>query len=178
MKEIPLTQGKVALVDDSDFALLSVFRWRAVRVRSGVSEKWYAVRSVKVAGEPNRRQARRYLHREILGLLERMGLEVDHLNGDGLDNRRSNLRCATAAQNQHNQRKTRGGSSYKGVHFHQRKRKWRAVIYRNSAQHFLGEFFSEEDAARAYDAAAREHFGEFACVNFPAAGEHGCRRAA
>lgn len=96
---------------------------------------------------------------------------IDHKNGNGLDNRRSNLRFCTNAQNQHNQRKwgSRSGkplsSRYKGVSWHRRGH-WRAKIQAQGKRRYLGQFQSEEAAARAYDRAARELHGEFAVLNF------------
>jgi hypothetical protein len=108
---------------------------------------------------------------------------VDHANGDGLDNRRQNLRQATQQQNMRNSRKYRGGSSrYKGVCWKIRNQRWLAQIYVSEQDAsgvptkrklHLGTFTDQETAARAYDAAAREHFGEFACLNFPLPGERG-----
>lgn len=98
------------------------------------------------------------------------GVWVDHRNGDKLDNRRSNLRLATAAENAGNSVKKRGSSRFKGVYAHGLM--WCAQVKRpgHSNKH-LGSWAIEEDAARAYDDAARAAFGEFACVNFPLPGE-------
>ena len=126
MREIILTQGKVALVDDKDYDQVSQFKWYASRERNS----WYAVRKICVDGK--RHNCR--MHRFILGLL---GKELfDHINSDGLDNRRKNLRACTASQNQQNRRLQRGTSKYKGVCSD--KRKWRASIMVNSVAHYLG----------------------------------------
>ena len=94
--------------------------------------------------------------------------QTDHINHDGLNNQRSNLRLATHAQNQRNQRPYLGRTSpYKGVHWFPSREKWRAQIVIANHERHIGLFGAEEDAARAYDAAAREHFGEYACLNFP-----------
>jgi hypothetical protein len=93
------------------------------------------------------------------------GMDVDHINGNGLDNRRCNLRPATRSQNNMNRAKRRGVSKFKGVS--PKRGKWRAYLKTGKKQHNLGVFESEYDAARAYDVKAKEMFGEFARVNFP-----------
>lgn len=94
------------------------------------------------------------------------GMVVDHINHDALDNRRANLRVCTQSQNLGNQIRKLGSSKYKGVSWHKAAQKWHARIQKNDAHVSLGLFDSETDAARAYDSAAREHFGEFALCNF------------
>jgi hypothetical protein len=94
-------------------------------------------------------------------------LLVDHINGNGLDNRRANLRLATSAQNNYNRRITsRRTSKYKGVDYHASKRAYRARITVDKKKIFLGHFPDESSAARAYDVAAKKHHKEFAALNF------------
>jgi hypothetical protein len=106
------------------------------------------------------------IHREIMNAPD--GLLVDHKNGDGLDNRRSNLRLATHSQNQCNKLKikTKVTSQYVGVHFDKRRSQWATSIRNNGKTIWLGRFDSEIDAAKAYDQAAKKHHGEFARLNF------------
>jgi hypothetical protein len=160
MKTIQLTQGFVTLVDDADYTRLSQLQWRALIDRR--RNKAYAVSRVKVAGRTL------YMHREILGISDSKR-KVDHRNGNGLDNQRENLRPCNTSQNTMNSSKRSDGlsSRYKGVCWHKRYRKFQADIKLSGKSKFLGMFIDELDAAFAYDAAAREHFGEFALCNFP-----------
>lgn len=104
------------------------------------------------------------LHRYLLDAPN--GMQVDHINGDPLDNRRENLRVATPSQNQANWRKkSPATSAYKGVSWHKGARKWRATININGKQVHLGFYGEEEAAALAYDTAAERAYGEFACLN-------------
>ena len=159
MAQIRLTQGKYAIVDDEYFDRLNGFKWCAHKNR----KTYYAVRNSK------RQKGRRTficMHREILGLKTSDGKDTDHINGNGLDNRRVNLRPCTPSQNQHNRRSFCGTSKYKGVSWHKRDKKWQAYIRLNGKLIHLGLFDSEIEAARAYDIKAKELFGEFAHLNF------------
>lgn len=152
MRAIPLTKQHVALVDDADFERLSCYRWQALVIGKCV----YAVRDGN----------RVYMHREIMK--PNPAQEVDHINGNGLDNTRDNLRLCVHRQNLCNQRKQSGRSSrFKGVCWFKSKRKWTAGIKVNQKRINLGLFKDETEAAMAYDRAAIEHFGEFARTNFP-----------
>ena len=96
------------------------------------------------------------------------GLVIDHINGNGLDNRRANLRFATPTENSQNQRKRAGCiSDFKGVDFDRYKFRWRARIFFNGECIYLGRYQHETDAARAYDNAARRLYGQLANLNFP-----------
>jgi hypothetical protein len=106
------------------------------------------------------------MHRYIMKVPK--GLVCDHINHNGLDNRKSNLRICTRQQNTYNQRSQKGGSSkYKGVDWNKRQKKWRARIYYKRKFYYLGYFDNEVDAAKSYDKKAKEFFKEFACPNFP-----------
>jgi hypothetical protein len=144
--------GHRALVDAEDFARVSAFEWRE-------TSHGYAYRYVDGANV--------YMHRFVLDATPDM--DVDHINGEKLDNRRANIRLATAGQNLANQRTQQRDktSRFKGVYKSSLCDGWVAQV--KVAQHarYLGRFATEEQAARAYDAAARELFGEFARPNFP-----------
>jgi hypothetical protein len=158
MMEVPLTRGYVALVDDEDYErVMAAGPWYAERDRSAI----YAVGC-------NKR-----MHRFLMGLERGDRRIVEHINHDGLDNRKSNLRIATVAENNRNRRKIttwRGrpvASPYKGIHASPSRKMWYADIYVKGKLISLGSFADQKDAALAYDKAAREHYGEFAVLNFP-----------
>lgn len=157
VKAIPLTKGCVAIVDDEDYDRLAAIKWHATSRR----------------GRPRYAASREggahlYMHREVLGLPTGSG-EVDHVDGDGFNNRRANLRLATHAQNAYGQKvQSRPKSSrFKGVHLDRRTGRWIAMVKQHQRARHLGVFDSEVEAARAYDAAAREAFGDFARLNIP-----------
>lgn len=146
--EIELTKGKFAIVDDSDWYLLSSSSW-------SYSKSGYAVAKV------NKKIV--FMHRIIMG---EPNCSVDHINGNTLDNRRNNLRLASHSQNTKNRKKTKNRSSkFKGVDFQKRSGTWRARIKVEYRSIYLGQFSSEVEAARAYNKAALIYFGEFARLN-------------
>lgn len=157
-KEIPLTQGKVALVDDEDHEWLSQWRWQYNK-RAG-----YAQRSEMYRDGTGTSFS---MHAVIMNTPK--GMHTDHIDGNRLNNQRSNLRVCTCAQNLHNSKKTNKSchSQYKGVTWRIQDNKWWARITFNCKSISIGLFKTELDAARAYDRAAREYFGEFARLNFP-----------
>ena len=149
----------VVFYDHSDAEIVEGHRWH-VHSNSHVSGLFYAWTSQR-----NSSGKREYLSMHVLLMGRPM---VDHINHNGLDNRRSNLRSATHAQNNANQRPRKGGASqYKGVYLKKKTGKWRARIKVDGRDLHLGYFFDEAAAARAYDAAARQAFGEYAYPNFP-----------
>ena len=160
MKEIPLSRGMVALVDDDDFERVNRFKWHVTKGRND----FYAERNLRV----NEGKGRQLLHSFLLP--HRKGLHVDHINHNTLDNRRDNIRICTVSQNHMNRRKGTGTTSkYKGVYWHTAAGMWQVATKKNYKRIFIGYFKDEEDAARAYDAKATELFGEFALLNFPEA---------
>jgi len=149
--EIELTQGKVAMVDDEDFEWLTQWKWCA----HNTNGYWYA----KSGAKPSIR-----MHQLLLD--PPLGYQCDHINNDGLDNRRVNLRLCTSSQNQQNRKPQSGGTSkFKGVHWYKNYKRWMAGIQINQERIFLGYFHSEIDAAQAYDKAALKYFGGFARTN-------------
>jgi hypothetical protein len=167
-REIPLSgkkaAGRAALVDDEDYELVSVHRWHLwdQKGRHARARGPYAYTTTR---RPDGGKTTTAMHNLIMG--RRL---VDHVNHDGLDNRRENLRPATIAQNNHNQRPRAAGSSrFKGVTWHRRVGKWQATIKLNGRCVYLGVFAIEEEAALAYDAAALEAYGEYAYLNGVAA---------
>lgn len=164
-KVIPLTKGKVTIVDASDYDWLMQFAWHAhSRTRHGCRQ-FYAVRAMTNFSGVGPRQFHVWMHRVILGCKNREF--ADHINGDSLDNRRQNLRKSTTAQNAQNAGLcSTNTSGFKGVSFYGLKTGWRAAIRCNGKRFILGNFPTPEEAAKAYDKAAKELHGEFAFQNF------------
>jgi len=161
MKLIPLTRGLFAKVDDADFEWLSQFKWHT----DLKPHTCYAQRSVKRTENGKKVRYGMRMHVAILG--KREGFEIDHINNDGLDNRRENLRFCTRSQNNMNRKPQRLGR--RGVTYDASKKKWAAQIQIDRQNILIGRFTNPEDAAHAYDATARELFGQFAKLNFPEA---------
>jgi hypothetical protein len=148
---IALTKGQFAVIEAAD-SWMDRYRWNATEIRG----RYYAY--AKLDGRMT------YMHRLLMGNPPKM--EVDHKNGDTLDNRRSNLRIVTHAQNLANQRlHVRSASGFKGVSWDKKSKKWAAHIKYQCRKRHLGYFAVKEDAARAYNAAATELFGEYARLN-------------
>jgi hypothetical protein len=160
-RRIYLGNKKWAIVDPDDYYRLVGFKWCAI----GQNGTFYAVAGIQVSPEEIKLVR---MHRLIMNAPD--GVLVDHRNSLSLDNRKTNLRFATHAQNIFNRSKKKlknASSKFMGVSFRPEKRKWVARIYYQYKQIWLGYFKSEIDAARAYDRAAIKYHGEFARLNFP-----------
>jgi HNH endonuclease len=154
VRYIPLTKGKFAIVDASDYERLSRYKWCA----SSTGAQTYAYRHY---------QGRTIsMHRFLMNPPK--GMVVDHIDGNGLNNRRSNLRVCTCQQNAYNRRPKGKSSRYKGVWWDKHNKQWIVVVRRGDLHIHLGRFDDEAEAARAYDRKAFELFGEYAYLNFPA----------
>lgn len=149
------SDGKFVIVDDDDYEWLNQWKWY-------YHKDGYASRGERKDGK----YRKILMHREVIHTPSDM--HTDHVNGDGLDNRKSNLRICTRLENMHNRRPQRDSSSkYKGVYYSKRSECWGAYITVNGKRINLGYFNTEEDAARVVDRAAIEYHGDFARLNFP-----------
>lgn len=149
MKEIPLTQGKVALVDDEDYLELSKYKWQ-VRM---YPKTGYATRAERIGGN--------VVHYRMHRLIMRppYGKDIDHINGNGLDNRRENLRIVSRRKNLQN-RHTPKTSQYPGVSWYNRKKRWKGDIRYNGKSRHLGYYKDELEAATVYRVACKVLFNE------------------
>lgn len=158
MKEIELTKGMVALVDDEDYAMLMSHKWRSMKSKNGTL---YAVRNVQVNGK----WGSILMHRLVMDAPP--GTEVDHINMNTLDNRKENLRVCSRSENSCNRPANANNTSgYKGVSWDKRNKKWVAQIRRDKKIIHIGYYDDAEEAARAYDEKAKGLFREFAWTNF------------
>lgn len=152
MKYITLTQGKRAIVDNEDFDNLNKQKWCITK--GVVTDYAYCKKGGKAI----------YMHRVIMGATK--GIEIDHRNHNGLDNRKSNLRPCTHGQHQRTRRPYKGTSSkYKGVSWSKPAKKWRVMIWFHNKPVYIGAYTDEKEAARVYNENAKELFGEFAWLN-------------
>ena len=155
---ITLPCGRDLLIDAEDEAFVRSHKWRS-QLPTRSYTRYAARHKPGASGEI-------FLHRELLNAPD--GMMVDHLNGDGLDCRRSNIRLATASENACNRRRPSDATNpYRGVRQNGPHGRWVARIGIHGTKHYLGSFATPEEAARAYDAKALELHGEFARLNFP-----------
>jgi len=151
-KLIYLTQGRVSIVDDEDYEELSKYNWHFCH--------GYASRRITI----NRKRTSLLMHRQIMNATK--GQELDHINGDRSDNRKSNLRFVTRQQNAFNQKSSKNSSSqYRGVSIIRKYNKWISKIRVNNKLIYLGKFNTEEEAANVYNIKAKEVYGEYARLN-------------
>lgn len=168
MREVPLGGPRAkrhgtALVDDKDYAVVGVYQW-CITASTRLGANQYACHRVRL---PDGRSRLERMHHLITGWAF-----VDHIDGDGLNNQRNNLRQATVRQNARNGRSHRDSSSpHRGVSWFKRDGLWHAQISDGVRNRHIGYFTSERKAARAYDAEAAHFFGEFARLNFPGDGD-------
>lgn len=155
---IPLSRGLFALVDGEDYEWLIQRKWYASK--SGRS--FYALAWKNLGQQKGKRLS---MHREIVN--PPIDMEIDHINDNGLDNRKVNLRICTSKQNIQNKRSyCNSTSQYKGVSWKQSRKRWIAIIKQDGRNKFLGSFRNETKAAKAYDMAAKQIFGKYARLNF------------
>lgn len=163
MAIVSLSQGLSAIVDDDDATVITATRWHAVRMGTKEKPLFYAARNVTIAKNKGRLEL---MHRRILNAPK--GMVVDHINHNTLDNRRSNLRLCSQAENMKNMRSRANKYGFRGI-TKSSPGTFLASIRTNGKARYLGNFKTAEEAARAYDAAALEEFGQFAQLNFPMA---------
>jgi len=157
MKKIQLTQGKATIIDDFDFERLNQHKRHVVKIH-GI---WYAARHLLMKSGKRKKI---YMQNEILKC--KKGELIDHIDGDGLNNQRSNLRVATHSQNMRNSKiPINNTSGYKGVYWSKEKNKWCAQIKIDYKNKHLGYFDNKIDAAKAYNEGALKYHGEFAHIN-------------
>ncbi|WP_212958645.1 HNH endonuclease [Paenibacillus albilobatus] len=155
-KEIFLSQGKIAVVDDEDFDKLIKFKWHYA--------KGYARHSCWVPGLNTSTSI--WMHHVVLGICPDRKKVIDHINGNPLDNRKINLRIVTHQQNIFNKSPHRKSTSkYKGVYWYKARSKWCSKIMLDGRYRHIGYFESEREAALAYNKAAKELFGDCAKLN-------------
>lgn len=159
MKLIKLTKGKFAKVDDSNFDYLNQWKWH-------ISAYGYATRTTYSGhGHKTRKVIVIYMHRLILNVQK--GMEVDHINYNPLDNRRSNIRIVTRSQNMMNRKLLKNNTSgFKGVSWNKRIRRWSVELTFNQKKIHIGHYQDIKIAAKKYDEKAKELFGEYSRINF------------
>jgi len=160
-RRIPLTKGRFAIVDPDDYTRLNHFNWYAAKS----IHTWYAIRSLTTSRHGKRKN--QYMHHLVIAIPA--GCFADHINHNGLDNRKANLRPATLSQNIRHRRKfnTPSRSKFKGLTWRKKEKAWHVRITVNDKRLFLGSFKDELEAARTYDSSAKLYYGDYASLNFP-----------
>ena len=158
MKKIKLTQGKYAMVDNEDFEMLNKWKWFAYK--NPPDRIFYAI------GKPKKLQGKQYFYMHRYLMQPPKEYDIDHKNRNGLDNRKNNLRICTKTQNQGNRLLGKDNTSgFKGVSFHKASNKFSAYIRMNNKRKWLGLFNDKLKAAKVYNQAAKQYFGEFSLLN-------------
>lgn len=154
---------KEILLDDDVYDIISKYKWSVAKDHN----TFYATRQIELPRIGKKRNRKRLImHRVILGL-EDPKIMVDHIDRNGLNNQRNNIRICNQSQNMGNSSKRKGSTSkYYGVCWVERKKKWAAYLQTNRKSNNIGFYNSEEDAAKARDLVAKEKYGEFAALNF------------
>lgn len=160
MKKIPLTQDKFALVSDEDFDFLNQWKWYAFQPKN--NKTMYAFRT-----KGHGKGIKKSFAMHFVLMKPAKGLVTDHINGDGLDNRRENLRICTTAENMRNRTRLNKNnkSGFKGVSWQEDHSAWRATVMFNRKQYFGGFYDTVKEAAKGYNQLAKKLFGEFAALN-------------
>ena len=171
MQYIGLTQNQKVVIDNEDYEFIAQNKWCVNKIRN----IHYAIRTVTIRSQNKKENIKNklkniYMHRLIIEIKLKRKLkfdeEIHHINGNGLDNRKENLRIVTRSQHQALSKKRKDCTSqYKGVHWHKRDKIWIAQIRYQKKLIHLGCFENEIKAAKAYDQAALEYFGEYARIN-------------
>lgn len=159
MKEIKLSNNKgTVLVDNENYEWLSKYKWNLSFSNKRTCK--YAKNDIKI----NDKQTKQFMHRLIMNPFNNM--QVDHIDGNGLNNQKSNLRIVTNSQNGMNRVSYKNTTSiYKGVSFNKQLQKWESYIGKDCKKYHIGFFIDEKEAARAYNNKAKELFGEYANLN-------------
>lgn len=159
MKKIRLTQGKYALVDDEDFNYLNSFKWHSTKITKS-AKTCYAVRNQRQNGIKKNIT----MHRFLMNFP--VGKQIDHKDGNGLNNQRENLRICNSSENHRNGKiRVDNTSGYKGVTWHKKNKKWQTGLTVLGKYIFIGMFDGKKEAAMAYNKEAKKLFKEFAKLN-------------
>lgn len=161
MKQIPLTQNQVTFVDEKDFEFINKFKWRASKAQSSLGKFYVTKKTPRINVKVGKTI---YMHRVLMNA--KKGQIIDHKDGNGLNNQRSNLRFATAANNARNMAiSKRNKTGFKGISWKKDMKKWQVRISFNYKDICIGSFSDKIEAARAYNIAAIKYHGEFARLN-------------
>jgi hypothetical protein len=162
MKLLPLTKDKFALVDDDDYYWLSQWNWFAVEIKN----TWYARRSKKKGVLRSNEKYEIYLHRIVMRC-SNIDFVIDHLDKNGLNNQKENLRiCTKSENNKHTSSHKNSSSQYLGVSYDKNRNKWSANLMNNGKKILFKRYNTEIEAAKAYDITAKTQFGVYANLNF------------